>query len=85
VAINAAIGGLIFHSYTANRDLKSAAREIVSDFFIYRARAVSEGRTYRLAFNTGENSYTIHPGTSTPVKGSPLAFGSDIRIIDANF
>ncbi len=85
VGIIAAIGGLTFHSYTANRNLKSAAREIVSDFFVYRARAVSEGKTYRIAFDTGGNSYTIQPGSSTPLTRSPLAFGSDIRIIDANF
>jgi prepilin-type N-terminal cleavage/methylation domain-containing protein len=85
LAIIAAIGGLTFHSYTLNRNLKSAAREIVSDFFVYRARAVSEGKTYRIAFDIEGNSYTIQPGTATPVTRSPMAFGSDIRIIDANF
>ena len=85
LAIVATIGGLNLHAYTLNRNLKSAAREIVSDFFVYRARAVSEGKTYRIAFDIDGNSYVIQPGSSTPVTRSPLAFGSDIRIIDANF
>ena len=85
LAIVAAIGGLSLHAYTLNRNLKSAAREIVSDFFVYRARAVSEGKTYRIAFDIDGNSYVIQPGSSTPVTRSPLAFGSDIRIIAASF
>ncbi|MGA2331668.1 MAG: GspH/FimT family pseudopilin [Syntrophales bacterium] len=85
LSIITAIGGLSLHSYTLNRNLKSAAREIVSDFFVYRARAVSEGKTYRIAFDVDGSSYTIQPGSSTPVTRSPMAFGSDIRIIDANF
>jgi type IV fimbrial biogenesis protein FimT len=85
LAIVAAIAGLTLHSYTLNRNLKSAAREIVSDFFVYRARAVSEGRTYRIAFDVDGSTYTIQPGTATPVTRSPSAFGSDIRITAANF
>jgi prepilin-type N-terminal cleavage/methylation domain-containing protein len=85
LAIITTIGGLSLHAYTLNRNLKSAAREIVSDFFVYRARAVSEGKNYRITFDIAGNSYTIQPGTSSPVTKSPLAFGSDIRIIDANF
>ena len=85
LAIVATIGGLNLHAYTLDRNLKSAAREIVSDFFVYRARAVSEGKTYRIAFDIDGNSYVIQPGSSTPVTRSPLAFGSDIRIIAASF
>ena len=85
LAMVAAIGGLSLHTYTLNRNLKSAAREIMSDFFVYRARAVSEGKTYRITFDIDGNSYTIQPGTSTPVTRSPMAFGSDIRIVDASF
>jgi len=85
LAIIAAIGGLALNAYTLNRNLKSAAREIVSDFFVYRARAVSEGKTYRIAFDVDGSSYTIQPGSSTPVTRTPMAFGSDIRIVDANF
>jgi prepilin-type N-terminal cleavage/methylation domain-containing protein len=85
LAIIAAIGGLTLNAYTLNRNLKSAAREIVSDFFVYRARAVSEGKTYRIAFDVDGNSYTIQPDSSTPVTRSSMAFGSDIIIIDASF
>jgi type II secretion system protein H len=85
LAIVATIAGLSLHAYTLNRNLKSAAREIVSDFFVYKSRAVSEGKTYRIAFDVAGSSYTIQPGTATPVTRSPMAFGSDIRITAANF
>ena len=75
MSIVAAVGGWAIHSYTLNRNLKSAAREIVSDFFVYRARVVSEGTPYRSAFDAGGNSYTIQPGAATPVARSPMAFG----------
>ncbi|MGZ3606785.1 MAG: GspH/FimT family pseudopilin [Syntrophales bacterium] len=85
LAVIAAIGGLSMHAYTLNKNLRSAAREIVSDFFVYMARVVSQSRRYQIAFDVGGNSYTIQPGTATPVTRSPMAFRSDIRITAANF
>ncbi|HUH65015.1 MAG TPA: GspH/FimT family pseudopilin [Syntrophales bacterium] len=85
LAIIAGIAGLALQSYKINRNLKSAAREIVSDFFVYRARAVSEGRVYKIAFDVDGSTYTIQPDSTPPVVRSPMAFGSDIRIISASF
>lgn len=45
--------------YTANYNLKSAAREIQGDFFLYKEMAVSENRRYRISFNIANNEYTI--------------------------
>jgi prepilin-type N-terminal cleavage/methylation domain-containing protein len=45
LAIIATIGGLSLHAYTLNRNLKSAAREIVSDFFVYRSEQSLRVRT----------------------------------------
>ena len=59
IAIIAAIAGLNLVNYTINRNLRSAARDIVSDFAVCKERAISESTTYQIIFVTGGNSYTI--------------------------
>jgi prepilin-type N-terminal cleavage/methylation domain-containing protein len=92
LAIISAIGGLVLHNYTLNRNLRTAARDIASDFAIYKGRAVSDNTTYQIVFDaTAPGSYTIqsvvNPGpvvTNLTIK-SPSAFGSGIRIASATF
>jgi prepilin-type N-terminal cleavage/methylation domain-containing protein len=92
LAIISAIGGLWLHYYTLNRNLRTAARDIASDFTIYKERAVSDNITYQIAFDTTlPGSYTIqsvvNPGpvvTNLTTK-RPSSFGSDVRIISATF
>jgi prepilin-type N-terminal cleavage/methylation domain-containing protein len=93
IAVVAAV--VIPHSvgYVANRDLKSAARNIAGDIYDLKQRAMSEDRWYQVTFNNGGN-YTIEQcntigGTScggyTVISTkSPTAFGSDISITSAN-
>lgn len=85
--IVAALAGLNLHAYTLNRNLRSAARDIASDFFICKERAVSENKTYQIVFNVAGGSYTIQTVTGTPaaVTKRPLSFGSGISIISADF
>jgi prepilin-type N-terminal cleavage/methylation domain-containing protein len=90
LAIISAIGGLMLHNYTLNRNLRTAARDIASDFAIYKERAVSDNITYRIAFDTSlPGSYTIQSVVNAVVTNlttkRPLSFGSDIRIISATF
>jgi prepilin-type N-terminal cleavage/methylation domain-containing protein len=90
LAIISAIGGLMLHNYTLNRNLRTAARDIASDFAIYKERAVSDNITYQIAFNTAlPGSYTIQSVVNAVVTNlttkSPSSFGSDIRIISATF
>ncbi len=80
LAIISAIGGLVLHNYTLNRNLRTAARDIASDFAIYKERAVSDNITYQIAFNTALPGVVINLTTK-----SPSSFGSDIRIISATF
>jgi prepilin-type N-terminal cleavage/methylation domain-containing protein len=92
LAIISAIGGLWLHYYTLNRNLRTAARDIASDFAIYKGRAVSDNITYQIVFDTTlPGSYTIqsvvNPGpvvTNLTTK-NPSSFGSDIRIVSATF
>jgi prepilin-type N-terminal cleavage/methylation domain-containing protein len=90
LAIISAIGGLTLHNYTLNRNLRTAARDIASDFAIYKERAVSDNITYQIAFNTAlPGSYTIQSVVNAVVTNlttkSPSSFGSDIRIISVTF
>jgi prepilin-type N-terminal cleavage/methylation domain-containing protein len=90
LALISAIGGLALHNYTLNRNLRTAARDIASDFAIFKERAISDNITYRIAFDTAlPGSYTVqsvvNPGpvvTNLTTK-SPSSFGSDIKIISA--
>ena len=92
LAFISAIGGLLLQNYTLNRNLRTAARDIASDFTIYKERAVSDNTRYQIAFNTPvAGSYTIqsvvNPGpvvTNLTTK-SPSSFGSGIRIASATF
>ncbi len=90
LAFISAIGGLWLHYYTLNRNLRTAARDIASDFAIFKGRAVSDNITYQIAFDTtAPGSYTIQSVVGGVVANlttkSPSAFGSGIRIISATF
>ncbi|MCX5845554.1 MAG: prepilin-type N-terminal cleavage/methylation domain-containing protein [Deltaproteobacteria bacterium] len=85
--IIAAIGWVNLHAYTLNRNLRSAARDIASDFSLCKQRAVSENNTYQIVFNKAESSYAIQTVTGVPPAVTKLlsSFGSDISIISADF
>jgi len=90
LAFISTIGGLWLHNYTLNRNLRTAARDIASDFTIFKGRAVSDNITYQIAFNTAApGNYTIQSvvgGVTTNLTNkSPSSFGSGIRIISATF
>jgi len=92
IGIIAAIAGLNLLNYTTNRNLKSAARDIVSDFFICKEKAISENTTYQIVFANGGNSYTIqalavgNPPVPGPVVTKLLSqFSTDIVIQNADF
>jgi len=88
IGIIATIAGLNLVNYTKNRNLKSAARDVASDFAICKERAISESSTYRITFATGGNSYTIHNVDNPAVPDVTKLFseyGSDIVIQNADF
>ena len=77
--------------YAANSNLKTAARDIASDIYALRERAVSENRQYLIEFTSGNNSYTLYQGTYsgepwTAVQAkSLLAAAKDIRFTEVSF
>jgi hypothetical protein len=72
-------------------NLKSAARDIQSDFLSLKQRAISESTMYRITFDVNANSYTIEKGTESgspfvPLQvKSPRAFGADIGLQNVGF
>jgi len=88
IGIVAAVAGLNLHAYTLNRNLKSAAREIASDFTLCKQKAASESKTYQIVFNSpSAGSYTIQTTISTDptVVKSVSSFGKDITIDSETF
>ena len=96
VAILSAIAFPFFGNFIANRNLKSAARDIAGDIYDLRERASSEDRWYQVTFNQGANNYTLQRCTaigSAACAGydaaystkSPSSFGSGIVITSASF
>lgn len=79
LSIVAAIAGINLHSYTMNRNLKTAAGDIASDISLCKESAVSDRSTaYTITFNKSNNNYTM-TGKVTVVK-SPSAFQQGIVI-----
>jgi Tfp pilus assembly protein FimT len=86
----------ILSNYTANRDLKSAARIIAAEIFELKERAMSESRVYQIDFNQEANSFTVQRCLET---GSHCPSGEfeniairslndvsrDVKILSANF
>ena len=58
-----AIVGLIsvpsFQRIAINNNLKTAVRDMASDFALYKERAIAESRMYRIVLNTGAGTYDI--------------------------
>lgn len=85
LAIIATIAGLNLNAYAKNKNLKTAATHIVSDFFLCKERAVSQNTTYQIIFDVTGGSYTIQPGTPEAVTKRLSSFGPDIEIQNASF
>lgn len=87
ISIMAAFAVPVWQNYTANTNLKSAAREVMADLSNAKQRAVEENLdVYRLTFNAGGNSYALSR-TDTGVilwTKSVADFGSGISIDGSN-
>ena len=60
-----------FQNYVRNRNLKTAAQEIASEFFVTRERALAENTTYRIVFDDINNQYTTEERTAL---GPPVVY-----------
>ena len=92
-AVVAAIAVPQFQRYSANADLKTAAREVMGDFFNARQMAVENTTNiYRITFDVGGNSYvlsrSIPPAAWEDVWQNPkslASFGRGVSLYSVNF
>ena len=59
ISILSAVSLYSWQRYVNNTNLKTAAREVMSDLASRKQKAVSEGIDCRLTFTAGANNYTI--------------------------
>lgn len=91
MGIIATIGSFSWNKYTTNANLRAAARDVASDFFVTREKAVSESVRYRITFDVTNNNYTIERGTITGSPytvietKTPASLARDITLQSANF
>jgi hypothetical protein len=54
-----------FQRMAINGNLRTAARDLASDFFNLKQRAMAENRMYRIPLNIGGNNYTLQQCNNT--------------------
>ena len=85
IAIMALIAVPAFQRHAINANLKSAARDISSDFMLLKERAISENIKYRIVFNVAGNNYTLWERNAAdtawinPQTKTITSFGNDIN------
>jgi prepilin-type N-terminal cleavage/methylation domain-containing protein len=69
IAIVAGIGYGAFNRMAINSSLRTAARDIASDFQLTRQRAMAENTNLTITFDSGNHAYTVPtPGGGTQIK-----------------
>jgi prepilin-type N-terminal cleavage/methylation domain-containing protein len=88
IAVVSAFAIPTWQRYTANANLKTAAREVMADFSNAKQQAVAENLDfYRLTFNVAGNNYALsRTDTGVTLWTKSLAsFGNGILIVSVNF
>lgn len=88
ISIIAAFAVPVWQRYTANTNLKSAAREVMADISNARQQAVEENLDfYRLAFSVASNNYALfRTDTGATSWTKPVAsLGNGVLIGSVNF
>lgn len=91
IAILASMSVPAFLRYTANSNLKSATREVASDIFNMKAKAISENRRQRIVFTVANETYTLEERNAADTAWVNLLsrdvkhFGGNINITNTTF
>ena len=85
ISIVSAFAVPAWQKYTANTNLKTAAREVMADLSNAKQRAVEENLKYSITFNVAGNNYALSPtDTGVTLWTKELAsFGNGILIDDS--
>ena len=85
IAIIAIVAGIAYPSFSrmaVNGNLRTAARDIMSDIAGLKERAMAENTQYAVIFDTGNNNYSF-PGMASGK--SPASFGPGIQLAGVAF
>jgi len=63
IAIVSSMAVPAFNGYSLNANLRTAARDIMSDFLSLKGRAIAENNEFRISFDPARNNYTLEQGT----------------------
>jgi type II secretion system protein H len=89
IAILSAVALYGWRGYQDNINLKTAARDVITDISTCKQRAVSEGIQYCIQFADGSPNYSINASscnTPTDTRAKNLtSFGSGLTIFNTNF
>jgi prepilin-type N-terminal cleavage/methylation domain-containing protein len=89
ISILSAVSLYGWRGYQDNVNLKTAAREVMSDITSSKQRSVSEGVQYCIQFTHGSPNYSINASSCvTPTQTQDkniTSFGSGLTIKDTNF
>jgi len=70
-----------YNRITVNENLKTAASDMVADFYSLREKAMAGDQQFDLTFNVGNNLYTVNPASGLPNGWkSPASIASDIYL-----
>ena len=85
VVIIAIVAGIAYPSFSrmsVNGNLRTAARDIMSDIAGLKGRAMAENTAFSIIFDTGNNNYSF-PGMASGK--SPASFGQGILLTQVAF
>jgi type II secretion system protein H len=89
IGILSAVALFGWRGYQDNVNLRTAARDVVTDISACKQRAVSEGVLYCMQFTDGSPNYSINTsscGAPTQTQAKNLtSFGSGLTISNTNF
>lgn len=86
IGIMALIAVPAFNHYSVNANLRTAARDMVSDIMEMREKAIAENRQYMIEFTMASNQYSLNRGTYTGTPWTAVqtkslsSISNDIRI-----
>jgi type IV fimbrial biogenesis protein FimT len=84
IAIVAGIGYGAFSRMSINANLRTAARDIASDFQLARQRAMAEGTPLTITFNDDDHTYTVPQAGGGTLTKTLASYGGGVNFTNVN-
>lgn len=82
IGILATVTVFAWQRFMSNTNLRTAARDIASEFSLAKENAIKESRNYTITFDVNANTFTMAPTGTTK---NLTVYGTDIRLVSASF